>query len=188
MKNLSKNDPNFIAALVCACLAAAAAGPQTLQEASGRVAVPYSIVSPSRMAAISSRRLAKELREINADGCPVGINLVSADSFEKWLFSLEVMGESEYSVRPYPCSMLSSTSMSASDHRVKFLRSCSDSRPNTLSIRQLFNSSLTRLTSPPFTPCVCCASVLRATNGPIIVQHVYSNGHVCAHPLLAIGC
>ncbi|KAF7972567.1 hypothetical protein HWV62_38604 [Athelia sp. TMB] len=50
------------------------------------------------MAAISSRRLAKELREINADGCPVGINLVSADSFEKWLFSLEVMGESEYSL------------------------------------------------------------------------------------------
>lgn len=51
------------------------------------------------MAAISSRRLAKELREIHSEGCPVGIELLNADTFEKWLFSLEVKGESEYPVR-----------------------------------------------------------------------------------------
>ena len=68
------------------------------------------------MAAISSRRLGKELKEIVAEGCPVGtslhdlnvwlrnrptvvgITLLQADNFEKWLFSIEVMGESQYQV------------------------------------------------------------------------------------------
>ncbi|KAL1747330.1 ubiquitin-conjugating enzyme/RWD-like protein [Schizophyllum fasciatum] len=48
------------------------------------------------MASIASKRLAKELREIHTNGCPVGITLVQADDFEKWLFSIEVMGESLY--------------------------------------------------------------------------------------------
>ncbi|KDQ54933.1 hypothetical protein JAAARDRAFT_38048 [Jaapia argillacea MUCL 33604] len=48
------------------------------------------------MASISARRLRKELSEIHVEGCPVGINLLSADNFEQWLLSLEVMGESQY--------------------------------------------------------------------------------------------
>src|SRR6267154_6534954 len=71
------------------------------------------------MASISSRRLQKELKEITTEGCPVGtsahylkvfvkgiyvtvfpgITLVEANDFEKWLFSIEVMGESQYQVR-----------------------------------------------------------------------------------------
>ncbi|TRM62882.1 ubiquitin-conjugating enzyme/RWD-like protein [Schizophyllum amplum] len=48
------------------------------------------------MSSIASKRLAKELREVHTSGCPVGITLVQADDFEKWLFSIEVMGESLY--------------------------------------------------------------------------------------------
>ena len=78
------------------------------------------------MASISARRLAKELHEIKSEGCPVGgyfhltslepavvvsiqvihiyschylgINLVEANDFSKWLFTIEVMGESLYQV------------------------------------------------------------------------------------------
>lgn len=48
------------------------------------------------MASIASRRLAKELSEIKSEGCPVGINLVKADDFSTWWFTIEVMGESIY--------------------------------------------------------------------------------------------
>jgi ubiquitin-protein ligase len=47
------------------------------------------------MALAYTRRLNKELAEIHT-GTPVGINLVNADTFEKWLFTIEVMGTSEY--------------------------------------------------------------------------------------------
>jgi hypothetical protein len=47
------------------------------------------------MALTYTRRLSKELAEIHA-GTPVGINLVNADTLEKWLFTIEVMGASEY--------------------------------------------------------------------------------------------
>ena len=76
------------------------------------------------MASISARRLGKELAEIRNEGCPVGkrftpaqpcatsifldlgcsifydqgINLVQADDFLTWLFTIEVMGESLYPV------------------------------------------------------------------------------------------
>jgi hypothetical protein len=47
------------------------------------------------MASAYTRRLSKELAEIHAE-TPVGINLVNADTLEKWLFTIEVMGTSEY--------------------------------------------------------------------------------------------
>ncbi|KAL4260974.1 Ubiquitin-conjugating enzyme/RWD-like protein [Pleurotus pulmonarius] len=53
------------------------------------------------MASISARRLAKELREIQLEGCPVGIALVTADDFATWRFSIEVMGESLYEGEQY---------------------------------------------------------------------------------------
>ncbi|KAF8973838.1 ubiquitin conjugating enzyme [Flammula alnicola] len=53
------------------------------------------------MASISSRRLAKELREIQAEGCPVGITLLEANDFAKWLFTIEVMGDSLYQGEVY---------------------------------------------------------------------------------------
>ncbi|KAG6902992.1 hypothetical protein C0995_008565 [Termitomyces sp. Mi166 len=48
------------------------------------------------MASISARRLGKELTEIRNEGCPIGIDLVKADDFETWWFTIEVMGESLY--------------------------------------------------------------------------------------------
>ena len=81
----------------------------------------------SGMASVSSRRLRKELSEINAEGCPcgtyfclsvahlftpqhAGIKLLSADDFETWFFSIEVLGESLYQASPFrtPCSLLNS--------------------------------------------------------------------------------
>jgi len=66
------------------------------------------------MSSISSRRLRKELNEIQAEGCPTGVSclsakrsdltlapgitLLSADDFETWFFSIEVLGESLYQV------------------------------------------------------------------------------------------
>ncbi|KAI5120212.1 hypothetical protein M0805_000027 [Coniferiporia weirii] len=47
------------------------------------------------MGSISTRRLQKELKEINND-CPQGIKLVKADDFETWFLSLQVLGESLY--------------------------------------------------------------------------------------------
>jgi ubiquitin-conjugating enzyme E2 W len=69
------------------------------------------------MASVSSRRLRKELSEIHAEGCPcgnssclslahlftpqrAGIKLLSADDFETWHFSIEVLGESIYQASP----------------------------------------------------------------------------------------
>jgi len=49
------------------------------------------------MASISSRRLQKELKELNnATECPVGIQLLKGDDFETWIMGLEVLGESIY--------------------------------------------------------------------------------------------
>lgn len=53
------------------------------------------LISVRQMAFAYTRRLNKELTEIHAD-TPVGINLVNADNLEKWLFTIEVMGTSEY--------------------------------------------------------------------------------------------
>lgn len=50
------------------------------------------------MTSISARRLSKELNEINRDGCPIGITLLQADDFSKWLLSIQVMGDSLYMV------------------------------------------------------------------------------------------
>ena len=55
---------------------------------------PY-LRSVGQMAFAYTRRLSKELAEIHT-GTPVGINLVNADTLEKWLFTIEVMGTSEY--------------------------------------------------------------------------------------------
>ncbi|THH09427.1 hypothetical protein EW145_g2039 [Phellinidium pouzarii] len=47
------------------------------------------------MSSISTRRLQKELKEINND-CPQGIALVKAEDFETWYLSLQVLGESVF--------------------------------------------------------------------------------------------
>ena len=53
------------------------------------------------MSSISTKRLAKELKEIDKDGCPVGIELFKADDFATWWFTIEVMGESQYKDEKY---------------------------------------------------------------------------------------
>ncbi|KAI0726054.1 UBC-like protein [Fomitopsis betulina] len=45
---------------------------------------------------VSTRRLSKELTEIKTHGTPVGIVLLSADNFEEWFLSLEVLGETVF--------------------------------------------------------------------------------------------
>ncbi|OCF37819.1 ubiquitin-conjugating enzyme E2 W [Kwoniella heveanensis BCC8398] len=44
-------------------------------------------------APLSSRRLMKELNDIQAKGTPEGIVLLSADSMEEWVFLISVLGE-----------------------------------------------------------------------------------------------
>jgi ubiquitin-conjugating enzyme E2 W len=51
------------------------------------------------MSSIASRRLAKELRDLHANGCPVGIELLEAD--EKWIMGIEVLGDTLYAVCLY---------------------------------------------------------------------------------------
>ncbi|KAL4254495.1 Ubiquitin-conjugating enzyme/RWD-like protein [Abortiporus biennis] len=48
------------------------------------------------MAAVSTRRLQKELADIKNHGTPTGITLLKADDFETWYLTLEVLGESLY--------------------------------------------------------------------------------------------
>ncbi|OCH85351.1 UBC-like protein [Obba rivulosa] len=47
--------------------------------------------------AVSTRRLQKELVEIQKQGTPVGITLLSADDFQTWLFTVQVLGDTIYS-------------------------------------------------------------------------------------------
>ncbi|KAH9836794.1 UBC-like protein [Rhodofomes roseus] len=46
--------------------------------------------------AVSTRRLQKELADLKKQGTPVGIDLLSADNFEEWFLSLEVLGETVF--------------------------------------------------------------------------------------------
>ncbi|KAH7104528.1 UBC-like protein [Auriculariales sp. MPI-PUGE-AT-0066] len=48
------------------------------------------------MAAIAPRRLAKELKELSTDECPVGVKLLSSADFMMWVLELQVLGESLY--------------------------------------------------------------------------------------------
>ncbi|EKM60365.1 uncharacterized protein PHACADRAFT_246228 [Phanerochaete carnosa HHB-10118-sp] len=43
-----------------------------------------------------SRRLQKELRDLQLTGCPTGIALLKADDFQTWILSLEVLGNTLY--------------------------------------------------------------------------------------------
>ncbi|KAI0770978.1 UBC-like protein [Trametes elegans] len=46
--------------------------------------------------AVSSRRLQKELMDIKKEGTPVGIEVLQADDFARWVLSVEVLGETIY--------------------------------------------------------------------------------------------
>ncbi|GLB36583.1 putative ubiquitin-conjugating enzyme family protein [Lyophyllum shimeji] len=73
------------------------------------------------MASISARRLSKELTEIKNEGCPVGINLVKADDFSTWLFTIEVMGESLYQGEKYTLQFRFDSSYPISSPAVQFV-------------------------------------------------------------------
>jgi hypothetical protein len=47
------------------------------------------------MGSIAARRLAKELRDLQTNGCPVGIELLEVD--DKWVMGIEVLGDTLYS-------------------------------------------------------------------------------------------
>ncbi|PSR72674.1 hypothetical protein PHLCEN_2v11463, partial [Hermanssonia centrifuga] len=44
-----------------------------------------------------SRRLQKELRDLQTQGTPVGIELLNAEDFETWILSIEILGDTIYS-------------------------------------------------------------------------------------------
>ncbi|KAH9947407.1 UBC-like protein [Amylocystis lapponica] len=46
--------------------------------------------------AVSTRRLQKELTEMKTQGTPTGITLLSADDFQTWFLSIEVLGETVF--------------------------------------------------------------------------------------------
>ncbi|KAI0314257.1 UBC-like protein [Amylostereum chailletii] len=48
------------------------------------------------MSGVYTRRLGKELTEIQTQKLPEGIQLLKADDFETWFLSIEVLGESLY--------------------------------------------------------------------------------------------
>jgi ubiquitin-conjugating enzyme E2 W len=54
------------------------------------------------MASISARRLGKELRDLQTNGCPVGIELIAADNWESWVMGIEVLGDNIYAVSIIP--------------------------------------------------------------------------------------
>jgi len=73
------------------------------------------------MGSIAARRLAKELREIQNDGCPVGIKLVKAEDFATWWFTIEVMGESLYEGEIYTLQFRFDTNYPISSPAVQFV-------------------------------------------------------------------
>ncbi|KXN89803.1 Ubiquitin-conjugating enzyme E2 W [Leucoagaricus sp. SymC.cos] len=111
------------------------------------------------MGSIAARRLAKELKEIHTEGCPVGIKLVKADDFEIWWFTIEVMGESQYKVR---------LNLQVKLHSYSKL---SQGEVYTLQFR--FDAQY-----PISSPAVQFV-VTEGRQAPIH-PHVYSNGHICA--------
>ena len=141
--------------------------------------------SVRQMAFAYTRRLNKELTEIHA-GTPVGINLVNADTFEKWLFTIEVMGTSEYEA--------------SSRYRLylwlRLIQPAGRKVPIDVQVRQHI---------PDICPCsaICrgrhsqgthssgsCPPKLTSFADPnkrLEQQHVYSNGHVSAC-LCPLGC
>jgi hypothetical protein len=157
------------------------------------------------MASISSRRLAKELKEIHA-GCPtgaftslyltailrfnmagneLGINLIDADNFERWFLELEVLGESLYKVRVSSFPLYSGrTDMMPPPPREKSLRLCFASRRTTPS--QAPPSSLwsTTGTRRPCTPWVLSLylSIILPSDTLHPEARILKRTHMCFHP------
>jgi ubiquitin-conjugating enzyme E2 W len=50
------------------------------------------------MASISSRRLAKEYKDMQTNGLPVGIEILKCEDFAEWIMGIEVLGETPYEV------------------------------------------------------------------------------------------
>ena len=73
------------------------------------------------MASVASRRLKKELNEIQKGDCPVGITLVKADDLETWWFTIEVMGESLYQGEKYTLQFRFDPSYPISSPAVQFV-------------------------------------------------------------------
>ncbi|KAJ7771945.1 ubiquitin-conjugating enzyme/RWD-like protein [Mycena maculata] len=113
------------------------------------------------MASIASKRLVKELSEIKSEGCPVGIHLIHSDDFSRWIFSIEVLGDSLYQVPLFDASLAFEVDWLSEVHTLQFR----------------FD-----LQYPISSPAVQFV-VTDGKEAPIH-PHVYSNGHVC--PVLSV--
>ncbi|GBE78648.1 UBC-like protein [Sparassis latifolia] len=71
--------------------------------------------------AVSTRRLQKELKDIQTQGTPVGIKLLSADDFQTWFLSIEVLGETQYEGEVFALKFRFDSSYPISSPAVQFV-------------------------------------------------------------------
>ncbi|OSX68106.1 hypothetical protein POSPLADRAFT_1038314 [Postia placenta MAD-698-R-SB12] len=70
---------------------------------------------------VSTRRLQKELTDIQKQGTPVGIKLLNADDFQTWHLSLEVLGDTVYQGEVFALKFRFDSSYPISSPAVQFV-------------------------------------------------------------------
>ncbi|KAF9818502.1 hypothetical protein IEO21_02740 [Rhodonia placenta] len=70
---------------------------------------------------VSTRRLQKELTDIQKQGTPVGIKLLNADDFQTWHLSLEVLGDTVYEGEVFALKFRFDSSYPISSPAVQFV-------------------------------------------------------------------
>ncbi|KIM21990.1 hypothetical protein M408DRAFT_297417 [Serendipita vermifera MAFF 305830] len=108
------------------------------------------------MASISSRRLAKELRDLQTNGTPTGIELIAADNWQSWVMGIEVLGDTLYAGEKFALLFRFESQYPISSPIVTFIPNYRPPVGNPSS----------------FSP--------QAVYGVPMHPHVYSNGHICA--------
>ncbi|KAG8757760.1 hypothetical protein FRC14_001526 [Serendipita sp. 396] len=106
------------------------------------------------MASIATRRLAKELRDIQMNGTPAGIELIEVNG-DKWIMGIEVLGESLYVGEKFAVLFQFEPQYPISSPIVTFMP---------------------RYTPPPDSTSSFDKSTVYTTP---IHPHTYSNGHIC---------
>lgn len=110
-----------------------------------------------------------------------GIEILQADDLETWIFTIEVLGESQYKVR-HRRLVLGVSITHLFWLRARGLRSNSASTEATLSPLLLFSLCQTTNGNLRFILCVPLHPVIPPRSNSNITQHVYTNGHVRGYP------
>lgn len=130
------------------------------------------------MAAISARRLAKELQGLKS-GTAAGITLVQADDLETWIMTIEVLGESIYKVYRHHCFR----GLSLIRRTIPGRSVCSEVQVWS-SVSYVENVVCLRHRPPDWAPTAIespeVVFVVSDKYKPPMHPHVYTNGHICA--------